>query len=104
MENELLLKFNKLEKNSIIPYLRKSFSNLKSACCLYHMVEQYEDIYTYLVNGESVITIEISREDASISTDSIITAQEYAKMKKGKQASKYIKELLDLAERKDFQL
>lgn len=50
------------------------------------MVEQYEDIYTYLVNGEFVITIEISREDESISTDSIITAQEYAKMKKGKQA------------------
>ncbi|MEY0026925.1 hypothetical protein AB7W40_23540 [Providencia rettgeri] len=104
MDNESLLKFNELEKSSIIPYLRESFSNLKSACCLYHMIEQYEDIYTYLVDGEFVITIEISREDSSISTDSIITIQEYAKMKKGKQASKYIKELLELAKRKDFQL
>ena len=65
-KNQLIDEFNKMEQEIVIPYLKKIFDTLGSACCLYHMIEQSEDIYTYLINGKSVITLEISRIDNSI--------------------------------------
>ena len=47
MTNEAFLKFKDSENKIIIPYLKKVFPSLKSACCLYHMIEQLEDVYTY---------------------------------------------------------
>ncbi|MCX8600766.1 MULTISPECIES: hypothetical protein [unclassified Gilliamella] len=103
-KNQLIDEFNKMEQEIVIPYLKKIFDTLGSACCLYHMIEQSEDIYTYLINGKSVITLEISRIDNSIINDGIIAVEEYAKMKKGKQYHHYLKELLELSKRSDFQV
>lgn len=103
-KNQLIDEFNKMEQEIVIPYLKKIFDTLGSACCLYHMIEQSEDIYTYLINGKSVITLEISRIDDSIINNGIIAVEEYAKMKKGKQYNHYLKELLELSKRSDFQI
>jgi hypothetical protein len=102
--NNALIEFNKIEQNTIIPYLKNIFCSVNSACCLYHMIEQYEDIYTYLINGEQVITLEISRVDNSIIEDGIVAVEEYAKMMKGKQYHPYLKKLLQLSKRSDFQV
>ncbi|OCG21198.1 hypothetical protein A9G11_08320 [Gilliamella sp. wkB108] len=103
-DDQLMEKFNKMEQEIVIPYLKKIFNKVDSACCLYQMIEQGEDIYTYLINGECVITLEISRVDNSIINGGIITVEEYAKMKKGKQYNHYLKELLKLSQRNDFQI
>ncbi|KES16869.1 hypothetical protein GASC598I20_006670 [Gilliamella apicola SCGC AB-598-I20] len=103
-DNQVMAEFNKMEQEIVIPYLKSVFNAVCSACCLYHMIEQGEDIYTYLINGESVITLEISRIDNSIINDGIITIEEYAKMNKGKQYHRYLKELLELSQRSDFQV
>ncbi|OCG65843.1 hypothetical protein A9G48_10245 [Gilliamella sp. wkB18] len=102
--NNALIEFNKIEQEIIVPYLKNVFGTVNSACCLYHMIEQGEDIYTYLINGDQVITLEVSRIDNSIIEDSIITIEEYAKMMKGKQYHRYLKELLELSKRSDFQV
>ena len=97
-------KFNKLESGIIIPYLKGEIPSLISACCLYHMIEQNEDIYTYLINGDIVIILEASRIDGSIIEDSVMSVKEYAKMKKGKQYHHYLRELVELSKRSDFQV
>lgn len=43
------------------------------------MIEQYEDIYTYLINGEKIIKIEISRVDGGITIDNVKSVLEYMK-------------------------
>ena len=103
-DHQLMEEFNKMEQEIVIPYLKKVFNTVGSVCCLYHMIEQGEEIYTYLINGEYVITLEISRIDNSIINFLIIYVDEYAKMKKGKQYNSYLKELLELSQRSDFQI
>lgn len=93
-----------MEQDVIVPYLNNTFGLVTSACCLYHMIEQSEDIYTYLVNGERVITIEVSRIDNSVIADDSITVESYAKMKKGRQYHRYLRELLELSQRDDFRV
>lgn len=90
-----------MEQDVIVPYLNNTFGLVISAFCLYHMIEQSEDIYTYLVNGERVITIEVSRIDNSVIADDSITVESYAKMKKGRQYHRYLRELLELSQRDD---
>lgn len=102
--NFTIEEFKKMERKVIVPYLTEKFGLVISICCLHHMVEQIEDIYTYLVNGEKVITIEISRIDGSILLESTITIEVYAKMIKGKQYHRYVRELLVLSQRDDFQV
>ncbi|KFC96631.1 hypothetical protein GLGR_0993 [Leminorella grimontii ATCC 33999 = DSM 5078] len=68
------------------------------------MIEQGEDIYTYLINGEKVITLEVSRIDNSVIADDPITIEAYAKMMKGRQYHRYLKELLELSRRDNFQV
>ena len=77
-----LIKFNKMERKFAIPYLKNTFGLISSVSCLYHMIEQYEDIYTYLLNGGRVITLEVSRSDNSVIMDDSTTVESYAKMKK----------------------
>ncbi|WP_312692745.1 hypothetical protein [Kosakonia sp.] len=103
-DNYASSEFNKMEREVIIPYLNNIFCLVSSVCCLYHMVEQGEDIYTYLVNGEKVITLEVSRIDKSVISDTTMTIEEYAKMKKGRQYHRYLRELLELSQRDDFQI
>lgn len=99
-----LRKFNITEQDVIVPYLKKRFGLVSSVCCLYHMIAQGEDIYTYFINGERVVTLEVSRMDNSVIADDSITVESYAKMKKGRQYHRYLKELLELSQRDDFQI
>lgn len=97
MTNEAFLKFKDSENKIIIPYLKKVFPSLKSACCLYHMIEQIEDVYTYLINSKDVIFIEVSRLNNSINHTDILSIKDYAIMKKGKQYHRYMKEIIALS-------
>ncbi|VUT04658.1 hypothetical protein [Klebsiella spallanzanii] len=96
--------FGKWEREIVFPYILRIFDNVSSICLIYHMIEQYEDIYTYMINGEEIIKIEISRVDGNIILDSITSVLEYAKEMKGKQYQRYLKELLELSNREDCQV
>lgn len=47
------------------------------------MIEQLEDVYTYLINSKDVIFIEVSRLNNSINHTDILSIKDYAIMKKG---------------------
>lgn len=95
-----------MQDEIIIPYLRQVIHpvELKSVFCIYEMIEQGENIYTYLVNADDVVIFEISRIDQSIIHARTIPVREYAQESKGRQWHRYVRELQALAEREDSQV
>lgn len=91
-----LANFHKLEKEKIYPFFLSEFGELTSAYFIYQNIDQYADIYTYLVNGKYVIEFDVSKIDHSITKNSIITIDEYKKSIQGKgRAKKESREYLD---------
>lgn len=105
-DQSYMMTFLKMQNEVIIPYLRQVIHpiELNSVFCIYEMFEQYENIYTYLVNGDTVVIFEISRLDQSILHDRTVPIREYAQELKGKQWHRYVKELQGFAERIDSQV
>ncbi|OCG61437.1 hypothetical protein A9G41_06270 [Gilliamella sp. Nev5-1] len=88
--------FHKFEKQIIYPFLLSEFGELTSSYFIYHNIDQYVDIYTYLVNGKHVINFDVSTIDQSITINSIISVDEYKKEIQGKgRAKKESREYLD---------
>ncbi|MBA7846522.1 hypothetical protein HV213_18050 [Klebsiella sp. RHBSTW-00484] len=96
--------FDRWERAVVFPFIRQRFEYASSACLIYHMIEQYEDIYTYLIDGEEIIKIEISRVDGGITIDNVKSVLEYMKETKKRNFQEYLKELLELSNRDDCQL
>ena len=96
--------FERWERTVVFPFIRQRFEYASSACLIYHMIEQYEDIYTYLIDGEEIIKIEISRVDGGITIDNVKSVLEYMKETKKRNFQEYLKELLELSNRDDCQL
>lgn len=103
---DYMQKFMIKQNEVIVPYLRQVIhpTELKSVFCIYEMIEQGENIYTYLVNGEMVVIFEISRIDHSITHDRTLPIREYAQKIKGRQWHRYIRELQAFAEQEDSQV
>lgn len=101
-----MTKFLKMQRDVFVPYLRKVIhpTELKSVFCIYEMIEQGENIYTYLVNADTVVIFEMSRIDQSIIHDRTIHIHEYAQESKGRQWHRYVRELQAFAEREDSQV
>ncbi|NCH53492.1 hypothetical protein [Cronobacter muytjensii] len=85
---EMLSDFNKLEAFYIIPFLKKEFGVVDSACFLYQTIDQGVDIYAYLVNGKHVIEFDLSKIDNTIVKNEIISVEEYMKTIQGKGKAK----------------
>ncbi|WP_218056928.1 hypothetical protein [Gilliamella sp. wkB292] len=98
-KNELTQKMlvdQELEKEKIYPFFKQEFGVLDSAYILGAGIDQFEDIYTYLVNGKYVINFDVSRINQLITKNSIITVDEYKKSIQGKgRAKKESREYLD---------
>ncbi|MGG4664440.1 hypothetical protein [Providencia vermicola] len=103
---DYMMKFLKIQSDVFVPYLREIIhpAELKSVFCVYEMIEQGENIYTYLVNGDTVVIFEMSRIDQSIIHDRTIPIREYAQESKGRQWHRYVRELQSFAEREDSQV
>lgn len=103
---DYMMKFLKIQSDIFVPYLREMThpTELKSVFCIYEMIEQGENIYTYLVNGDTVVIFEMSRIDQSIIHDRTVPIREYAQESKGRQWHRYVRELQALAEREDSQV
>ncbi|MFT2792260.1 hypothetical protein ACMV5I_19640 [Serratia sp. T13T92] len=86
-----------LENNVIHGLLVHNFSKIDSVYCLNQVIEQAEDIYTLLVNGEFVIEFELSRIDGSISDVNIKPLSEYSKKVKDKSSKLTLSIAIDLA-------
>ncbi|EOC1339946.1 hypothetical protein ACXFAT_21245 [Cronobacter dublinensis] len=84
----MLYDFNKLEAFYIIPFLKKEFGVVDSACFLYQALDQGVDIYAYLVNGKHVIEFDLSKIDNTIVKNEIISVDEYMKTIQGKGKAK----------------
>ena len=67
------------ENKKILIFLNEQVKEISSVYALNHTIEQGEDIYTLLVNGEIVIDFEISRVNHSIYDVSIKTVSDYSK-------------------------
>ncbi|WP_342563162.1 hypothetical protein NST84_27090 [Paenibacillus sp. FSL R7-0345] len=59
--------FNDISMLRFLHILKETFPAMKTAYILYWIPEQGEDIITFLVDTDSVITIELDRYDYSIS-------------------------------------
>ena len=83
---ERLKKFERiiLKNEAIYNLLICNFGEVKHCYCLSQIIEQAEDIYTLLVNGESIIEFELSRLDYSISDVHVEPLKEYSKKIKDK--------------------
>lgn len=91
-----LIQFHEFEKQIIHPFFLSEFGELTSYYFIYHNIDQYVDIYTYLVNGKYVINFDVSTIDHSITINSIISIEEYKKEIQGKgRAKKESREYLD---------
>ncbi|CAI1056656.1 TPA: hypothetical protein ACSTJY_002541 [Serratia fonticola] len=86
-----------IENNVIHDLLVRNFSEIDSVYCLSQVIEQAEDIYTLLVNGEFVIEFELSRIDDSISDVNIKPLNEYSKKVKDKSSKLTLSIAIDLA-------
>lgn len=106
IDQDYMMKFLKMQSDVIVPYLRQVIhpTELKSVFCIYEMIEQGENIYTYLVNADTVVIFEMSRIDQSIIHDRTIPIHEYAQESKGRQWHRYVRELQAFAEREDSQV
>lgn len=76
--------FNKMEKEIIFPFLKKEFGINKNFFYLYHGIDQFVDIYAYLVGFKYVIEFDISTIDESIHKNEIITVEDYKNRLSGK--------------------
>ncbi|WNY85063.1 hypothetical protein NNQ28_21830 (plasmid) [Cronobacter dublinensis] len=86
--DEMLSDFNELEAFYIIPFLKKEFGVVDSACFLYQAIDQGVDIYAYLVNGKHVIEFDLPKIDNTIVKNEIISLEEYMKTIQGKGKAK----------------
>nr|WP_314267285.1 hypothetical protein [uncultured Moellerella sp.] len=86
--NTELMKFKEIEKNIIFPFLLNEFMHIDSATILYQGVDQYVEIYAYLVNKKYVIEFDLSTIDHSISKNEVLTIEEYEKSLQGKGRAK----------------
>lgn len=106
IDQSYMEKFLRIQSEVITPYLRQIMppAELKSIFCIYEMIEQCENIYTYLVNGNTVVIFEISRVDQSITHDRTVSIRDYAQESKGRQWHRYVRELQAFSEREDSQV
>lgn len=96
---ERLVKFERiiLKNDAIYNLLVRNFSMVISVYCLNQLIEQSEDIYTLLVNGNGIIEFELSRLDNLISEVNIESVNEYARKVKDKSSKLTLTIAMDLA-------
>ncbi|MBG5918803.1 hypothetical protein [Providencia stuartii] len=86
--NDELIKFKEIEKNIIFPFLANEFTHIDSANILYQGIDQYVEIYGYLINKKYVIEFDLSTIDHSISKNEILTVEDYEASLRGKGRAK----------------
>ena len=98
---ERLKKFERiiLKNEAIYNLLICNFGEVKHCYCLSQIIEQAEDIYTLLVNGESIIEFELSRLDYSISDIHVEPLNEYSKKIKDKSSKLTLAIAIDLSKK-----
>ncbi|WP_392551380.1 hypothetical protein RHO14_07765 [Orbus wheelerorum] len=96
---ERLEKFERILLSDEVIYnlLVSHFDEVKHSYCLSQIIEQAEDIYTLLVNGEYIIEFELSRLDYSISDIHVESLNEYSKKIKDKSSKLTLAIAMDLS-------
>jgi hypothetical protein len=67
----------KEEKGTTKSFLKNEFGDIQSAFMLSWTPEQFENLYTILVNGLHVVYLEILRENDSLVSSEIVPLKEY---------------------------
>jgi hypothetical protein len=62
----------KEEKSARMSFLKNEFGDIQSAFTLSWTPEQFEDLYTILVNGQHVVYLEILRENDSLISSEVV--------------------------------
>ena len=97
--NELITSRDDLSKNKnqLFVLLEKTLSPINSALTLNWTPEQLEDIYTILVNGQYVITLEIPKNPNILPTITSETKAEYERSLTSKHKRIQLAVALDLS-------
>ncbi len=78
---QLLKSWNGMKERvgEVMPVLERTFPLINSAFVLAWTPEQFENIYTVLVNGQSVVSFEISKETHEVVNFECVDVKAYEK-------------------------
>lgn len=99
--NQLIRSWESVKKDDKVLYkaIENFFGEIASAYVLGCTPEQFEDLYTILVNGESVIYVEILREGEEVVRFEVNSVAEYEKELRYRRMRIQLAVALDLAGR-----
>lgn len=92
-------KYYAFENEKICKFLSNQFDSISSVYVLGHTPDQGEDFYTLLINGSTILKLELSRTDDTAKPENVVvfSIEQYRKAVRGRQELSKLAIAIELA-------